>query len=40
LTYLDVRKTKVTAAKINQLKKAFPNCKIQWEGGVIEPTAK
>jgi eukaryotic-like serine/threonine-protein kinase len=37
LTYLGLRKTKVTAAKIEELKKALPKCKIEWDGGVIEP---
>src|SRR5262249_22831797 len=39
LTYLDVRKTKVTAAGIDGLKKALPRCKIEWDGGTIEPNA-
>jgi tetratricopeptide (TPR) repeat protein/Leucine-rich repeat (LRR) protein/tRNA A-37 threonylcarbamoyl transferase component Bud32 len=37
LTYLDLRKTKATAAKIDELKAALPKCKIEWDGGVIEP---
>src|SRR5207244_1049992 len=31
--------TKVSAAGIETLKKALPNCRIEWDGGVIEPTA-
>ena len=27
----------MTAAKIEELKKALPKCKIEWDGGVIEP---
>jgi len=30
-------KTKVTANGIEALKKALPKCKIEWEGGVIDP---
>ncbi len=37
LTTLDVQKTKVTAAGIDELKKTLPQCKIEWDGGVIEP---
>lgn len=37
LTLLDLRKTKVTAAGVATLQKALPNCKIDWDGGVIEP---
>jgi hypothetical protein len=40
LAQLYVQKTKVTAAKIEELKKALPRCRIEWDGGVIEPTAK
>jgi hypothetical protein len=36
LTYLDLQKTKVTAAKIEELKKVLPKCKIEWDGGVIK----
>jgi len=32
-----VQKTKVTAAGIDELKKTLPKCKIEWDGGVIEP---
>ncbi len=31
--------SKVTAAGINDLKAALPRCRIEWTGGVIEPTA-
>jgi len=37
LTALDLCKTKVTAAKIDELKKALPKCKIEWDSGVVEP---
>jgi hypothetical protein len=37
LTFLNVQKTKVTAAGIDELKKALSGCKIEWDGGVIEP---
>jgi|GEM_PF-479670 len=37
LTILYLKKTKVTAAGIDELKKALPLCKIEWDGGVIEP---
>jgi len=37
LTLLRVQGTKVTAAKILELNKALPQCKIEWDGGVIEP---
>jgi hypothetical protein len=33
-------KTKVTIAGIDDLKTALPKCKIQWDGGVIEPTVE
>ncbi len=36
LTLLYLRKTKVTAAGIDELTKALPKCKIGWDGGVIE----
>ncbi len=39
LTWLTLKKTKVTAAKFEELKKVLPQCKIEWDGGVIEPTA-
>jgi Leucine-rich repeat (LRR) protein len=37
LKLLGVRNTNVSAAGINTLKKALPGCKIDWDGGVIEP---
>jgi len=37
LRRLDVRRTKVTAAGIAELKRALPLCRIEWDGGVIEP---
>jgi Leucine-rich repeat (LRR) protein len=39
LTSLDLRTTKVTAKGVEGLAKALPKCKIDWNGGVIEPTA-
>ena len=39
LTKLDLRKTKVTASAIEKLKKALPNCTIDWDGGTIKPKA-
>ena len=36
LTELHLQKTKVTAAGVEELKKALPKCKIAWDGGVIE----
>ncbi len=40
LAMLKIDKTKVTAAGIDELKKALPKCKIEWDGGVIEPREK
>ena len=37
LTALNLQKTKVTPAGIDELKKALPQSKIEWDGGVIEP---
>ena len=37
LASLDVKKTKVTASGIAEFSKALPQCKIEWDGGVIEP---
>ena len=37
ITFLSLTKTKITAAGIDGLKKALPQCKIEWDGGVIEP---
>ena len=39
LTHLTLQKTKVTAAGIDELIKALPKCKIEWDGGVIEPAS-
>ena len=36
LDELNLQKTNVTAAGIDKLKKALPNCKIEWDGGLIE----
>jgi len=37
LKNLTLQKTKVTAAEIDELKKALPRCRIEWDGGVVEP---
>jgi hypothetical protein len=37
LKELYLQKTKVTLAGIEELRKALPQCKIEWDGGVIEP---
>ena len=37
LTLVTLLGTKVTAAKIDELQRAWPRCKIEWDGGVIEP---
>ncbi len=37
LQTLNLKNTKVTAAGIDELKKALPKCRIEWDGGVIEP---
>ena len=37
LTSLDVRKTKVTAKGVADLAAALPSCRIEYDGGVIEP---
>ena len=38
LTILHVQRTKVTKAGVDKLAAALPQCKIKWDGGVIEPT--
>jgi hypothetical protein len=35
LATFNLQRTKVTAKKIAELKKALPKCKIIWDGGVI-----
>ncbi len=37
LGIVDVKKTKVTEAGVKKLSAALPGCKIEWDGGVIEP---
>lgn len=37
LTFLKALKTQVTAGGIDMLKRALPECKIEWDGGVVEP---
>jgi eukaryotic-like serine/threonine-protein kinase len=39
LEILSIKKTKVTAARVEELRKALPKCRIEWDGGVIEPSA-
>src|SRR5262249_42569716 len=39
LTMLYLQRTKATAATIEELKTALPRCRIEWDGGVIEPKA-
>ena len=39
LTHLHVRQTKVTEGGVKKLSAALPGCKIEWDGGVIEPKA-
>ncbi|MBL7044638.1 MAG: protein kinase, partial [Pirellulaceae bacterium] len=36
---LYIGKTNVTEAGVTALSKALPNCRIEWDGGVIEPTS-
>jgi len=38
LTDISVKGTKVTAPAISEFAKAQPQCRIEWDGGVIEPT--
>lgn len=38
LRELRVQKTMITAAMIEELHKALPQCRILWDGGVVEPT--
>ena len=37
LTKLIIGKTKVTAKGVEKLAKALPKCRIEWDGGIIEP---
>ncbi len=37
LSHLRIQKTKVTAAGVKKLSAALSACKIEWDGGVIEP---
>jgi Domain of Unknown Function (DUF1080) len=39
LASLSVKNTKVTETGVKKLAAALPRCKIEWDGGVIEPTA-
>ena len=40
MTILLLQKTKVTAAGVADFAKGLPGCKIEWDGGVIEPAKK
>jgi hypothetical protein len=35
-----LRKTKARAAGIDRLRHALPECRIEWDGGVLEPAKK
>ncbi len=37
LAHLDLKATKVTAAGVAACAKALPTCRIEWDGGVVEP---
>jgi hypothetical protein len=39
LGYLSVKNTMVTEAGVKKLSAALPECKMEWDGGVIEPMA-
>ena len=39
LVTLNVRGTKVTEAGVKQLAAALPKCRIEWDGGMIEPSS-
>jgi WD40 repeat protein/formylglycine-generating enzyme required for sulfatase activity len=39
LMKLDVRQTMITAAGVEALRQALPQCEIEWDGGVINPVA-
>ncbi len=39
LTYVILYDTKVTAAGVKEFAAAAPQCKVDWAGGVVEPTA-
>ena len=40
LTTLNVKKSTMTAKGIDELKNELPKCKIEWDGGTIEPKEK
>lgn len=40
LTYLNVKRTKVTKAGIEKLATALPRCEIDWDGGNVKPRVK
>ncbi len=40
LTHLYIERTKVTEAGVKKFAAALPRCRIQWDGGVIEPRSK
>lgn len=37
LSLLNLMNTSVTAGAIDELKKTYPKCRIEWDGGVIDP---
>lgn len=37
LSHLNLMNTSVTAGAIDELKKTYPKCRIEWDGGVIDP---
>jgi serine/threonine protein kinase/formylglycine-generating enzyme required for sulfatase activity len=37
LSVLNLMNTSVTAGAIDELKKTYPKCRIEWDGGVIDP---
>jgi serine/threonine protein kinase/Leucine-rich repeat (LRR) protein len=40
LSHLDIKQNKVTQASIDALQKAWPNCKIEWDGAVAASDTK
>jgi Leucine-rich repeat (LRR) protein len=38
LTIVRLQKTQVTKEKLEELHKSLPGCRIEWDGGVIQPT--
>ncbi len=40
LEWLDLRRTKASAAGVSELQKALPNCQIVWDGGASQSGKK